>query len=240
MKRTINKEVSFMELKIGNDWDEKLKIVWESTGFQKFLSIVEKEYLSKEIFPPKNYVFNALKLTPYKNVKVVIMGQDPYHGVGEAHGLSFSVQEGIKVPPSLKNIYKELESDLGIPIRNSGDLTGWATQGVLLLNAVLTVIKDTPASHRNIGWERLTDYIIKVLNEKEEPIVFILWGNFAKAKKEFITNPKHLILTSAHPSPYSANYGFFGSKPFSKANEFLKENHIEPINWDLNKVDNIK
>ncbi len=240
MKRTINKEVSFMELKIGNDWDEKLKIVWESTGFQKFLSIVEKEYLSKEIFPPKNYVFNALKLTPYKNVKVVIMGQDPYHGVGEAHGLSFSVQEGIKVPPSLKNIYKELESDLGVPIRSSGDLTGWATQGVLLLNAVLTVIKDTPASHRNIGWERLTDYIIKVLNEKEEPIVFILWGNFAKAKKEFITNPKHLILTSAHPSPYSANYGFFGSKPFSKTNEFLKENHIEPINWDLNKVDNIK
>ena len=240
MKRTINKEVSFMELKIGNDWDEKLKIVWESTGFQKFLSIVEKEYLSKEIFPPKNYVFNALKLTPYKNVKVVIMGQDPYHGVGEAHGLSFSVQDGIRKPPSLKNIFKELKDDLNIDEPESGNLTGWATQGVLLLNAVLTVIKDTPASHRNIGWERLTDYIIKVLNEKEEPIVFILWGNFAKAKKEFITNPKHLILTSAHPSPYSANYGFFGSKPFSKTNEFLKENHIEPINWDLNKVDNIK
>lgn len=225
-----------MELKIGNDWDEHLKIVWESNGFQKFLSVVEKEYETKEIFPPKNYIFNALKLTPYQNVKVVIMGQDPYHGVGEAHGLSFSVQEGIKVPPSLKNIYKELEDDLGIPVRNSGNLTGWATQGVLLLNAVLTVIKDSPASHRNIGWERLTDYIIKVLNEKEEPIVFILWGNFAKAKKDLITNPKHHIITSAHPSPFSANYGFFGSKPFSKTNEYLKQHNIEPINWNLNNV----
>ena len=151
-----------MKIQIGNDWDEKLKVIWESEGFQKFMTIVEQEYQTKEIFPPKNYIFNALKLTSFEHAKVVIVGQDPYHGVGEAHGLSFSVQEGIKVPPSLKNIYKELESDLGIPIRNSGDLTGWATQGVLLLNAVLTVIKDTPASHRNIGWERLTDYIIKV------------------------------------------------------------------------------
>ena len=170
-------------------------------------------------------------------MKVVIVGQDPYHGTGEAHGLSFSVQKGVKVPPSLQNIYKELNSDLNIPIRNCGDLTGWALQGVLLLNAVLTVVKDTPASHRKLGWERLTDYIIKILNEKEEPIVFILWGNFAKAKKDFITNPKHLVITSAHPSPFSANYGFFGSKPFSKTNHFLTKNGQEPINWDLNKID---
>lgn len=209
-----------MKIQIGNDWDEKLKVIWESEGFQKFMTIVEQEYQTKEIFPPKNYIFNALKLTSFEHAKVVIVGQDPYHGVGEAHGLSFSVQEGIKVPPSLQNIYKELESDLGIPRRNSGDLTGWAKEGVLLLNAVLTVVKDTPASHRNLGWERLTDYIIKILNEKEEPVVFILWGNFAKAKKELITNPQHLVLTSAHPSPFAANYGFFGSKPFSKTNEF--------------------
>ncbi|MCI8467277.1 MAG: uracil-DNA glycosylase [Clostridia bacterium] len=224
-----------MKIQIGNDWDEKLKVIWESEGFQKFMTIVEQEYQTKEIFPPKNYIFNALKLTSFEHTKVVIVGQDPYHGVGEAHGLSFSVQEGIKVPPSLQNIYKELESDLGIPRRNSGDLTGWAKEGVLLLNAVLTVVKDTPASHRNLGWERLTDYIIKILNEKEEPVVFILWGNFAKAKKELITNPQHLVLTSAHPSPFAANYGFFGSKPFSKTNEFLKQHHITPINWDLQK-----
>lgn len=222
---------------IQNDWDEKLKIVWESEGFQKFLSIVDNEYQNKEIYPPKDYVFQALKLTPYSKVKVVIVGQDPYHGTGEAHGLSFSVQKGVKVPPSLQNIYKELNSDLNIPIRNCGDLTGWALQGVLLLNAVLTVVKDTPASHRKLGWERLTDYIIKILNEKEEPIVFILWGNFAKAKKDFITNPKHLVITSAHPSPFSANYGFFGSKPFSKTNHFLTKNGQEPINWNLNKID---
>ncbi len=221
-----------MKIQIGNDWDEKLKVIWESEGFQKFMTIVEQEYQTKEIFPPKNYIFNALKLTSFEHAKVVIVGQDPYHGVGEAHGLSFSVQEGIKVPPSLQNIYKELESDLGIPRRNSGDLT---KEGVLLLNAVLTVVKDTPASHRNLGWERLTDYIIKILNEKEEPVVFILWGNFAKAKKELITNPQHLVLTSAHPSPFAANYGFFGSKPFSKTNEFLKQHHITPINWDLQK-----
>ena len=216
---------------IGNDWDEKLSIIWNSDGFKKFMSVVDKEYQNKTIFPPKNYIFNALKLTPYSNVKVVIVGQDPYHGVGEAHGLSFSVQKGIKVPPSLQNIYKELYDDLKIPIRNDGDLTGWAKEGVLLLNAVLTVVKDTPASHRNLGWERLTDYIIKILNEKEEPIVFILWGNFAKEKAKYITNPKHLVLTSPHPSPFSARYGFFGSKPFSKTNEFLEKNNRRKIDW---------
>lgn len=219
---------------IGNDWDEKLKLIWDSEGFKKFLSIVNEEYNTKTVYPPKDFVFNALKLTTYQNTKVVIVGQDPYHGENEAHGLSFSVQEGIKIPPSLKNIYKELETDLKIPPRNSGDLTGWAKQGVLLLNAVLTVVKDTPASHRNLSWERLTDYIIKVLNEKDEPIVFILWGNFAKAKKSLITNSKHLVITSAHPSPFSANYGFFGSKPFSKTNEFLKSTNQNPIDWNLN------
>lgn len=221
---------------LNNDWDEVLKVIFEGEGFKKFYNNVEKEYQKKTIFPPKDYIFNALKLTPYKDVKVVIVGQDPYHGVGEAHGLSFSVQKGIKVPPSLKNIYKELEDDLGVTPIDEGDLTYWANQGVLLLNAVLTVEKDKPASHRKLGWERLTDYIIKTLNNKEEPIVFILWGKFAKEKKGFITNPKHLVITSAHPSPFSANYGFFGSKPFSKTNEFLTKNGREPIDWDLKNL----
>lgn len=218
---------------IGNDWDEKLSVVENSQGFKRFLSIIDKEYETKTIFPPKNYVFNALKLTPYENVKVVIVGQDPYHGQGEAHGLSFSVQKGIKIPPSLQNIYKELYSDLNIIPKDNGDLTGWAKEGVLLLNAVLTVEKDKAASHRNLGWEPFTDYIIKLINAKKTPVVFILWGNFAKEKKKLITNSKHLVLTSPHPSPFSAYSGFFGSKPFSKTNEFLKENGIQPIDWSL-------
>lgn len=220
---------------IGNDWDNKLKIIWESDGFKKFISLVDNEYNNKTIYPPRNYIFNALKLTPYSNTKVVIVGQDPYHGEGEAHGLSFSVQEGVKIPPSLQNIYKELNTDLGIPIAKTGDLTKWGEEGVLMLNAVLTVEKDKPASHRKLGWELLTDYIIKVLNQKEEPVVFILWGNFAKEKAKYITNPHHLIITSPHPSPFSANSGFFGSKPFSKTNEFLKLNGLKEIDWDNNK-----
>ena len=223
---------------INNDWDEVLKVIFEGDGFKKFYGLIENEYKTKTIFPPKDYIFNALKLTPYKDVKVVIVGQDPYHGEREAHGLSFSVQKGIKIPPSLKNIYKELESDLGIKPCLEGDLTNWARQGVLMLNAVLTVEKDKPASHQKLGWELLTDYIIKTLNNKEEPVVFILWGNFAKAKRDFITNSKHLVLTSAHPSPFSANYGFFGSKPFSKTNEFLRKNGLKVINWNLE--DNLK
>lgn len=219
---------------IGNDWDTKLNIIWESEGFKKFMNIIDHEYNTKTIYPPKNYIFNALKLTPYANTKVVIVGQDPYHGEGEAHGLSFSVQEGIKIPPSLQNIYKELNQDLGIPIANTGDLTKWGNEGVLMLNAVLTVEKDKPASHRKLGWELLTDYIIKVLNQKEEPVVFILWGNFAKEKAKYITNPNHLIITSPHPSPFSANSGFFGSKPFSKTNEFLKSKNIKEIDWNIN------
>ena len=164
---------------------------------------------------------------------MVIVGQDPYHGINEAHGLSFSVQKGIKIPPSLKNIFKELKEDLNIDEPDNGDLTKWAEEGVLLLNAVLTVEKDKPASHKNLGWERLTDYIIKKISDKNEPVVFILWGNFARNKKHLIDSSKHLIIESAHPSPFSARYGFFGSKPFSRTNEFLIKNNVKPINWDL-------
>lgn len=218
---------------IGNDWDNVLKVIEESNGFKRFLNIINEEYNTKIIYPEKNNIFNALKLTSYKDTKVVIVGQDPYHGEGEAHGLSFSVQKGIKIPPSLQNIYKELYNDLNIFPHTDGDLTKWGKEGVLLLNAVLTVEKDKPASHRKLGWELLTDYIIKALNQKEDPVVFILWGNFAKDKKKFITNPKHLVITSTHPSPFSANNGFFGSKPFSRANEYLIKNNIKPIDWKL-------
>ena len=219
---------------IGNDWDNKLSVIWNSEGFKKFMSIINHEYDTKTIYPPKENIFAALKNTPFKDVKVVIVGQDPYHGEGEAMGLSFSVHDGIKLPPSLKNIYKELEDDLGYKPVNSGDLTKWTKEGVLLLNATLTVVKDTPNSHAKLGWDKFTDYVIKVLNEKEEPVVFILWGNFARSKKEFITNKRHLVIESAHPSPFSARNGFFGSKPFSKTNEFLKKNNIKEIDWDLN------
>ena len=218
---------------IGNDLDDALKVVEDSLNFNKFYNGILKLYETKDIFPPKDLIFNALKLTPFSNVKVVIVGQDPYHGIGEAHGLSFSVLDGIKLPPSLKNIYKELYDDLGIIPPSSGNLTKWAKQGVLLLNASLTVEKDKPNSHANIGWQPLTDYNIRKLNTKSEPIVFILLGKFAQSKKVYITNPKHLIIESSHPSPYSANLGFFGSRPFSRTNEFLKKNKIEPIDWSL-------
>lgn len=219
---------------IGNDWDNKLSVIWKSEEFKKFMDIINHEYDTKTIYPPKEDIFAALKNTPFKDVKVVIVGQDPYHGEGEAMGLSFSVHDGIKLPPSLKNIYQELKDDLGYEPVKSGDLTKWTKEGVLLLNATLTVVKDTPNSHSKLGWGLFTDYIIKVLNEKEEPVVFILWGNFARSKKEFITNKKHLVIESAHPSPFSARNGFFGSRPFSKTNEFLKKNNIEEIDWNLN------
>jgi uracil-DNA glycosylase len=220
---------------IGNDWDNKLSVIWKSEGFKKFMDIINHEYDTKTIYPPKEDIFAALKNTSYKDVKVVIVGQDPYHGEGEAMGLSFSVHDGIKLPPSLKNIYKELEDDLGIKPVASGDLTKWTKQGVLLLNATLTVIKDTPNSHSKLGWDKFTDYVIKKINAKDKPVVFILWGNFARSKKVFITNPKHLVIESAHPSPFSARNGFFGSKPFSKTNNFLIKNNIKPIDWDLSK-----
>jgi len=219
---------------IGNDWDVLLETVWKSEGFNKFMDVIKKEYDNYTCFPQFENIFNALVLTPYSKVKVVILGQDPYHGVGEAHGLSFSVQEGIKCPPSLKNIYKELKEDLGIDNKDKGDLTKWANEGVLLLNSILTVRKDIPASHKSLGWELLTDHIIKLLNQKETPIVFILWGNIARSKKVFITNKKHLVIESTHPSPFSANNGFFGSKPFSRTNDFLKKNNIKDLDFSLN------
>lgn len=219
---------------IGNDWDDVLASIWNSNGFHNFMNIVKEKYRENTCFPEYNNIFNALKLTPYKDVKVVILGQDPYHGTGEAHGLSFSVQKGVKKPPSLKNIFKELKDDLGYDEPADGDLTAWAKQGVLLLNSVLTVEKDKAASHKDLGWNLLTDHIIKLLNQKQEPVVFILWGNFARNKKVFITNSKHLIIESPHPSPFSANSGFFGSKPFSKTNNFLIKNNITPVNFNLN------
>lgn len=218
---------------IGNKWDEVLAEEYQKEYFKKIILYINKAYKERPIFPPKNYILRALSLTDYDNVKVVILGQDPYHGVGEANGLAFSVNNGVKLPPSLKNIYKELKDDLNIEISNKGDLTCWAKEGVLLLNSVLTVEKDRPASHKNLGWQNFTDAIIKKVNEKEEPVVFILWGNFARSKKSLITNPKHLILESTHPSPFSSNYGFFGSRPFSKTNNFLRKNNIKEIDFTV-------
>ena len=218
---------------IGNSWDLYLKDEYNKDYFKKIIEVVNKEYSKKECFPPKNEIFNAFRLTPYENVKVVIIGQDPYHGEHQAEGLSFSVKNNINRPPSLQNIFKELEDDLNIKISNHNSLIPWAKEGVLLLNAVLTVEKSKPASHKNIGWETFTDEVIKILNNKKEPIVFILWGNFARDKKKYITNNIHKIIESAHPSPFSAYNGFFGSRPFSKTNEYLKKNGLKPINWQI-------
>ena len=206
-------------------------VEFEQEYYKKLHRFVENEYLHKTIFPPRQNIFRALNLCDYEDVKVVILGQDPYHGVGEAHGFAFSTLSS-KLPPSLKNIYKELYDDLGIEKDyNNGDLTPWVKQGVMLLNTGLTVEKDKPNSHKNLGWHEFTDVVIQKLNEKNEPVVFILWGNNAREKKKFITNPKHLIIESAHPSPFSAYNGFFGSKPFSRTNEFLKKNNMEEIKW---------
>lgn len=215
---------------IGNDWDIVLKEEYEKEYFKKIKDIVRDEYNNKTIFPPVNRVFYAFEETSYKDTRVVILGQDPYHGEGEANGLCFSVNRGIKMPPSLKNIYKELYNDLGIE-RVDTDLSDWANSGVLLLNSVLTVEKDKPASHKFVGWEEFTDSVIKKLNEKEEPVVFILWGNFAKSKIKYITNSKHLVISSSHPSPFSVNQGFLGSKPFSRTNDFLRKNNLKEIEW---------
>ena len=218
---------------IGNDWDLILSEEFSKKYFYDLLCNVNKVYQEKVVFPKKEEVFKAFRYTPYEKVKVVILGQDPYHGVGEAEGLSFSVPTNIKKPPSLVNIFKELNDDLGVSIPNSGSLHSWAKEGVLLLNAVLTVIKDSPASMRNMGWEVFTDNVIKKINEKNTPVVFILWGSFARSKKKLITNPRHLVIESVHPSPLSAYNGFFGSKPFSKTNDFLIKNNLTPINWEI-------
>ena len=219
---------------IGNNWDNILKDEFQKDYYLKLREFLKKEYSERNIYPDMHDIFNALRYTDYDDVKVVIIGQDPYHGQGQAHGLSFSVQPGIKQPPSLVNIFKELRDELGIPIPppDFGCLTKWAKQGVLLLNACLTVREKTPNSHKGKGWEILTDTIIGNLNEREKPMVFILWGNNAKAKAKLVTNSNHLIITGSHPSPLSAYNGFFGGGYFSKANEFLKANRMEEIDWN--------
>ncbi len=218
---------------IGNDWDEILKSEMKKDYFIQLMNNVRKEYNRTTVFPRKDQVFNAFRYTPYEKVKVVILGQDPYHGEGEAEGLSFSVPLNIRKPPSLVNIFKELQDDLGIPIPTHGSLHSWAKEGVLLLNAVLTVVKDHAASHQGMGWETFTDNVIRLINEKKSPVVFILWGRYARSKKKLITNPWHYVIESAHPSPLSAYNGFFGSKPFSKTNNYLIGQHIKPINWQI-------
>lgn len=215
---------------INKKWDVVLKPEFESDYFKKLGMFVKSEYSKKRVYPKYGDIFNALRFTDYEDVKVVILGQDPYHGYNEAHGLSFSVLEGVKRPPSLDNIFKELYDDLGIK-RSDNNLKDWALQGVLLLNSIMTVIADRPLSHKGIGWEIFTDNVIKYLNNREKPVVFILWGNFARSKKSLITNKQHYIIESAHPSPLSASRGFFGSKPFSKCNAFLVKNGMEKINW---------
>ena len=215
---------------INKQWDLMLKDEYKKIYFKELGIFIKEEYNSKIIYPKYKDIFNALKYTDYNDVKVVVLGQDPYHGENEAHGLSFSVKNGTPLPPSLKNIFKELYSDVGLK-RDSSNLRDWSTQGVLLLNSILTVVKDTPLSHQKIGWEKFTDKIIELLGNRDEPLVFILWGNYARSKKELIRNKQHLIIESVHPSPLSACRGFFGSKPFSKTNDFLKKNNIKNIDW---------
>ena len=218
---------------IGNSWDNLLADEFRSPWYLQLREFLKYEYSHFHIYPDMYDIFNALKYTDYDDVKAVILGQDPYHGPGQAHGLCFSVRQGVEPPPSLKNIFAELNSDLGLPIPGSGELTGWAKQGVLLLNTSLTVREGRPNSHRGKGWELLTDAVIKKLNDREKPVVFILWGSNARAKKQLITAPQHFIIESAHPSPLSAYHGFFGSRPFSKANGFLQSRGLEPIYWSL-------
>lgn len=219
-------------VKFNNNWDNVLEGEFEKEYYLKIRSFLAGEYKNPNypVYPDMYDIFNAMKITDYRAVKAVILGQDPYHGEGQAHGLSFSVKEGIQPPPSLINIFKEYHDDLGYPIPKNGDLTKWAENGVLMLNTVLTVRGGQAASHRGIGWEIFTDRIIELLNKREKPIVFILWGRFARDKKKLITNPNHFILEAAHPSPLSAYNGFFGSKPFSKANHYLID---DPIDWHL-------
>ncbi|MBE6841052.1 MAG: uracil-DNA glycosylase [Ruminococcus sp.] len=221
-------------VELNNDWDLLLK---DEFSKQYYLDLRKKlivEYKTQQIFPDMYDIFNALRYTPYSKVKAVIIGQDPYHNIGQAHGLSFSVRKGVAPPPSLINIFKEIKSDIGTDnLGRHGELISWAENGVLLLNSVLTVRANQPRSHRNIGWEIFTDNVITLLNQRETPIVFLLWGNDAKAKEKLITNPNHLILKAAHPSPLSAFNGFFGCRHFSKTNEFLNSHGIESIDWSI-------
>lgn len=225
---------------ITNDWDEKLKPEYKKDYYRTLYQKVNEEYASgKKIFPPADDIFNAFHLTPLKDVKCVIIGQDPYHNDGQAHGLCFSVKPDVDIPPSLVNIYKELEDDLGCYIPNNGYLVKWAKQGVLLLNSVLTVRAHQANSHQGIGWEQFTDAVIDILNQEDRPIVFLLWGKPAQNKAAKLNNPNHLILKAPHPSPLSAYRGFFGCKHFSKANAFLEEHGLTPIDWQIENIEGV-
>lgn len=216
-----------------NSWDALLKDEFEKEYYLELRKKLAREYKTTTVYPNMYDIFNALKYTPYENVKAVILGQDPYHGPGQAHGLCFSVKKGVPAPPSLQNIFKELEADLGCRIPSHGELTAWAERGVLLLNTVLTVRQGSPNSHRPLGWEIFTDRVISLLNDAPQPIVFLLWGANAKAKRALLTNPAHLVLTAAHPSPLSAYNGFFGCRHFLKTNEFLVSRGADPIDWQI-------
>ena len=220
-----------MSVKIEPSWQEELKNEFEKEYFKNLIAFVKAEYATNQVFPPGSLIFNAFEKTPFKDVKVVLIGQDPYHGPGQAHGLAFSVQEGVTPPPSLRNIFKEIKDDLGIPIPKSGNLVRWSEQGVLLLNAILTVRANTPGSHQKKGWEIFTDAAIKALSDKREGLVFMLWGAYAQKKGAIIDGSKHHVLNAAHPSPFAADKGFFGCKHFSQANAYLRQQGQTEISW---------
>lgn len=225
-----------MNLKLKNDWKELLKDEMNKAYYLKLMKFLEEEYKTKTIYPEKEDIFNALDSTSYKETKVVILGQDPYHGPNQSHGMAFSVKPGVRVPPSLQNIYKELKNDLGYKIPNHGYLKKWSDQGVLLLNTSFTVRAGQANSHNKVGWEIFTDKIMEILNKSKDPIVFIFWGNKAIKKEKLIRNPKHHIIKSYHPSPLSASRGFFGTKPFSRTNKFLKSVGRDAIDWEIDKI----
>lgn len=220
-------------VQLNNQWGDLLKDEFQKPYYQKLRAILAREYQTHTVYPDMYDIFNALRTTDYKDVKAVILGQDPYHGPGQAHGLCFSVKPGVPAPPSLKNIFKELNDELGIPIPDTGYLMPWAKQGVLMLNTVLTVRAGEANSHKGLGWETLTDRVIELLNDREQPMVFFLWGANAKRKRELLTNPSHLVLSCAHPSPLSASSGFFGCGHFKACNDFLKKHNMTPIDWRL-------
>lgn len=225
-----------MAVKIGNDWDLLLDDQWSKPYYLELRKLLIKEYKNYTIYPSSEHIFDALRYVSYKDCKVLILGQDPYHGPKQANGLSFSVASGVPLPPSLVNIYKEIEDDIGVKMPQNGDLSYWAKQGVLLLNSTLTVRAHQANSHSKIGWQMLTDHIVKLLGKREKPMAFLFWGNFARSKARYIKNPSSAIFQSAHPSPLSAYRGFFGSKPFSKINKFLEENGEETIDWKIPEI----
>lgn len=220
-----------MDVRIEPGWKSKLQTEFEKEYFVRLTDFVRTEYMKETVYPPGSLIFNAFDICPFGAVKAVIIGQDPYHGPGQAHGLCFSVRDGVSYPPSLINIFKEIESDLGINLKSSGDLSRWASQGVLLLNATLTVRAHQAGSHQRKGWEEFTDYVIRVLNGEKQNLVFFLWGAYAQKKGESIDRSRHLVLESVHPSPLSASRGFFGNRHFSKCNDYLVKNGIDPVDW---------